>query len=118
MASLASPLRPATRALVSNDAPFDCGKYTTRWGAPLTMKFHCWNLPIAIGESSKSSTDEAANVLGSLVGSSPDPMSQYFGMSSVTRARSDVAPTTYMSECRSPTSPPVSDRKGFHADRI
>src|SRR4029079_16802084 len=80
-------------------------------------KFHCWNLPIAIGESSKSSTDEATNVFGSLVGSSPDATAQSFGMSSVTRARLDVAPTKYMNECRSPTRPTVSERNGLYADR-
>src|SRR5260221_12432236 len=71
-----------------------------------------------IGESNNNSTDEAANVFGSSVGPSPDALAQPLGKSSVTRAGADVAPTTYMSECRSPTSPPVGARNGFHAARV
>src|SRR6267142_1798589 len=71
-----------------------------------------------MGESNSNSTDDAANVRGSLVGSSPDAISQPLGRSSVTHARADVAPTTYIKECRSPMRPPVGERNGFHAARV
>src|SRR6266545_3826278 len=103
---------------VSNVTPFGCGKYTMWCGTPLTVKFQRCNWPTTRGESNSSSTDDAANVLGSFVGSSPDAIAQPFGRSRVTRAGTDAAPTTYTSECKSPMSPPVGERNGFHAERV
>src|SRR2546430_11061722 len=109
---------PAMKEAVSNVATCGCGKYTTWCGTPLTVKFQRWICPIIIGESSSNSADEAANVRGSLVASSPDAIAQPLGISSVKRVGVDSAPTTYMNECRSPMSPPVGERNGFHAERV
>src|SRR5437870_10941057 len=103
---------------VSNAVAFGCGKYTTVCGTPFTAKSQCWNCPIIIGESSSSSIDDAANVRGSLVASSPDAIAQPLGISSVKSVGVDSAPTTYMNECRSPMSPPVGERNGLHAARV
>src|SRR2546429_8224542 len=109
---------PAMKEAVSNVAAFGCGKYTTWCGTPLTVKFQRCNWPISIGESSSSSTDDAVNVFGSFVGSSPEAIAHPLGMSRVTRAGADAVPTTYMNEWRSPISPPVGERNGFHAERV
>src|SRR6266404_876817 len=103
--------------MVSNEGAFGCGQYTIVCGTPFTLKSQLRNCPTAIGESNNNSTDEAANTFGSLVGSSPEALAQPLGKSSVTRVGTAVAPTTYMNECRSPTSPPVADRNGFQAAR-
>src|SRR5207302_11002150 len=109
---------PAMKEAVSNVAAFGCGKYTTWCGTPLMVKFHRCNWPIMMGESNSNSTELAANVFGSSVGASPDAIAQPFGRSTVRRAGTDSAPTTYISECRSPTSPPAGERNGFHAARV
>src|SRR5947209_18518181 len=85
---------------VSNAVAFGCGKYTTVCGTPFTAKSQCWNCPIIIGESSSSSIDDAANVRGSLVTSSPDAIAQPSGISSVTSVGVDSAPTTYINADR------------------
>src|SRR5207253_10151638 len=103
---------------VSNVTAFGCGRYTIVCGTPFTAKTQRWNCPIIIGESSSSSIDDTANVRGSAVGSSPDAIAQPLGRSSVTRVGAEAAPTTYMNEWRSPMSPPVGERNGFHAERI
>src|SRR5207237_2729491 len=109
---------PSMKDKVSNAVAFGCGKYTTVCGTPFTAKSQCWNCPIIIGESSSSSIDDAANVRGSSVGSSPDAIAEPLGRSSVTRVGAEAAPTTYMNEWRSPMSPPVGERNGFHAELI
>src|SRR5436309_4032912 len=103
---------------VANVTAFGCGRYTIVCGTPFTVKSQRWNCPIIIGKSSSSSIDDAANVRGSAVASSPDAIAQPLGISSVTSVGADSAPTTYMNECRSPMSPPVGERNGFHAERI